>query len=109
MRTTIVSQGSNVIASVLPVLLCAPKFLDGSMTLGQVMQAASAFTIVQSAFGWLVDNYPRLADWNACARRIASLMVSIDALERAETGDDIGRIARGGTSGGGVINLNGIT
>jgi putative ATP-binding cassette transporter len=37
-----------------------------------VMQAASAFAIVQSAFGWLVDNYPRLADWNACARRFAS-------------------------------------
>ena len=65
MRTTVVSQGSRIIAPVVPVLLCAPKFLDGSMTLGQVMQAASAFTIVQSAFGWLVDNYPRLADWNA--------------------------------------------
>src|SRR5712671_3400870 len=70
MRTTLVSQGSSLIAPVVPVLLCAPKFLDGSMTLGQLMQAASAFTIVQTAFGWLVDNYPRLADWNACARRI---------------------------------------
>src|ERR1700724_1628300 len=60
MRTTLVSQGSSLIAPVVPLLLCAPKFLDGSMTLGQVMQAASAFTIVQSAFGWLVDNYPRL-------------------------------------------------
>jgi vitamin B12/bleomycin/antimicrobial peptide transport system ATP-binding/permease protein len=64
------------------------------MTLGQIMQAASAFTIVQTAFGWLVDNYPRLAEWNAGARRIASLMVSLDALERAETGDGIGRIKR---------------
>src|SRR6266700_3476692 len=87
MRTTLVSQGSSLIAPVVPILLCAPKFLDGSMTLGQVMQAASAFTIVQSAFGWLVDNYPRLADWNACARRIASLMMSLDGLERAERGD----------------------
>src|SRR5258706_12148201 len=87
MRTTLVSQGSSLIAPVVPLLLCAPKFLDGSMTLGQVMQAASAFTIVQSAFGWLVDNYPRLADWNACARRIASLMMSLDGLERAERGD----------------------
>ena len=85
MRTTLVSQGSSLIAPVVPLLLCAPKFLDGSMSLGQVMQAASAFTIVQSAFGWLVDNYPRLADWNACARRIASLMMSLDGLERAET------------------------
>jgi vitamin B12/bleomycin/antimicrobial peptide transport system ATP-binding/permease protein len=109
MRTTLVSQGSSLIAPVFPVLLCAPKFLDGSMTLGQVMQAASAFTIVQSAFGWLVDNYPRLADWNACARRIASLMVSIDALERAESGDDIGRITRGDTAGDAMLSLNELT
>ena len=99
MRTTLVSQGSSLIAPVVPLLLCAPKFLDGSMTLGQVMQAASAFTIVQTAFGWLVDNYPRLADWNACARRIASLMMSLDGLERAEQGDGIGRIKRGETEG----------
>ena len=109
MRTTIVSQGSSIIAPVLPVLLCAPKFLDGSMTLGQVMQAASAFSIVQSAFGWLVDNYPRLADWNACARRIASLMMSIDALERAETGDDIGRITRGETEDDSMLSLSELT
>jgi putative ATP-binding cassette transporter len=98
MRTTIVSQGSSLIAPVIPILLTAPKFLDGSMTLGQMMQAASAFTIVQAAFGWLVDNYPRLAEWNAGARRIASLMVSLDALERAETGDGVGRIKRGETN-----------
>jgi putative ATP-binding cassette transporter len=86
--------------------LCAPKFLDGSMSLGQVMQAASAFTIVQSAFGWLVDNYPRLADWNACARRIASLMMSLDGLERAERGDGIGRIQRGETTDDAILGLH---
>ena len=106
MRTTLVSQGSSLIAPVVPLLLCAPKFLDGSMTLGQVMQAASAFTIVQSAFGWLVDNYPRLADWNACARRIASLMMSLDGLERAEQGDGFGRIERGETEGEAMLTLN---
>ena len=105
MRTTLVSQGSSLIAPVIPLLLCAPKFLDGSMTLGQVMQAASAFTIVQTAFGWLVDNYPRLADWNACARRIASLMMSLDGLERAERGDGIGRIKRGETDGEAMLSL----
>ncbi|MDB5620629.1 ABC transporter ATP-binding protein/permease [Tardiphaga sp.] len=106
MRTTLVSQGSSLIAPVVPILLCAPKFLDGSMSLGQVMQAASAFTIVQAAFGWLVDNYPRLADWNACARRIASLMMSLDGLERAERGDGIGRITRGETTGDTALGLH---
>ena len=84
MRTTIVSQGSQQLAPVIPVLMCAPKFLAGQMTLGEVMQAASAFVIVQHAFSWLVDNYPRFADWTASARRVGSLLVSLDSLERAE-------------------------
>src|ERR1700704_7090309 len=94
MKTTVVSSSSGFIAPVLPIILCAPKFLNGTMTLGQVMQAASAFTIVQAAFNWLVDNYPRLADWTASARRVASLMVSLDALERAEKGEGVARIER---------------
>jgi putative ATP-binding cassette transporter len=94
MKTTIVSQTSGFVAPILPVLLCAPKYLDGSMSLGQVMQAASAFTIVQAAFNWLVDNYPRLADWTASARRVSTLMLSLDALEKAEGGGGISRIVR---------------
>jgi putative ATP-binding cassette transporter len=94
MRTTIVSQTSSYVAPVLPIILCAPKFLAGTMSLGEVMQAASAFTIVQGAFNWLVDNYPRLADWTASARRVSSFMVSLDALERAENGEGLDRIER---------------
>jgi len=109
MRTTLVSHGSLLIAPVVPLLLCSPKFLDGSMSLGQVMQAASAFTIVQSAFGWLVDNYPRLADWNACARRVASLMMSLDGLERAENGDLVGRIVHGEAEGDAVLTLKDVS
>jgi vitamin B12/bleomycin/antimicrobial peptide transport system ATP-binding/permease protein len=94
MRTTIVSQTSGYLAPILPIILCAPKFLNNEMTLGEVMQAASAFTIVQSALNWLVDNYPRLAEWAASARRVASLKLSLDALERAEI-RSVGRIKRG--------------
>ena len=93
MKTTLVSQTSSYIAPVLPIILCAPKFLDGSMTLGEVMQAASAFTTVQAAFNWLVDNYPKMADWTASARRVASLMVALDDLEHAETEEGIDRIS----------------
>ncbi|WP_152979840.1 ATP-binding cassette domain-containing protein [Mesorhizobium sp. 1M-11] len=106
MRTALVSQGSSLFAPVVPILLCAPKFLEGSMTLGEVMQAASAFAIVQGAFGWLVDNYPRLADWNASAHRIASLMMSLDGLERAEQSEKLGRIEHGETTGNAMLTLN---
>jgi putative ATP-binding cassette transporter len=92
-KTTLVSQTSSYVAPVLPIILCAPKFLDGSMSLGEVMQAASAFTIVQAAFNWLVDNYPKMADWTASARRVASLMVALDDLERAETEAEWDRVS----------------
>ena len=93
-RTTVVSQASNGLAPIIPILLCAPKYVGGTMTLGEVMQAASAFMIVQVAFNWLVENYPRLADWTASACRLASLLVSLDRLERAECEETTGRIVR---------------
>jgi putative ATP-binding cassette transporter len=109
MRTTVVAQMSFVIAPVFPVLLSAPKFLAGTMTLGQVMQAASAFVTVQTAFNWLVDNYPRFADWTASAGRVASLTVSLDALEAAETGDGWGRIERGDAAKGIAMQLRDVS
>jgi vitamin B12/bleomycin/antimicrobial peptide transport system ATP-binding/permease protein len=84
MRTTLVSHGNFIIASVIPVILCAPKYLDGSMTLGGVMQATAAFIQVQYAFNWIVDNYPRLAEFTASARRVANLLVSLDRLDTAD-------------------------
>jgi putative ATP-binding cassette transporter len=50
--------------------------------------------IVQVSFSWLVENYPRLADWTASAARLASLLVSLDRLERAERERTTGRIVR---------------
>jgi putative ATP-binding cassette transporter len=82
--TTVVSQASQTFVPVVPLILCAPKYLAGELSLGQVMQAASAFVTVQIAFNWLVDNYPRLADWRASARRVASLLVSLERLERCD-------------------------
>ena len=84
-RTTIVSQSSNGLAPIIPILLCAPKYVAGTMTpRSKSCRPSSAFMIVQVAFSWLVENYPRLADWTASASRVASLLVSLDRLERAE-------------------------
>jgi putative ATP-binding cassette transporter len=95
-RTTVVSQTSAAFVPVIPIILCAPKYVTGAMTLGGVMQASSAFVTVQVAFNWVVDNYPRLADWTASAHRVASLLASLDRLERADR-EETGRITRGET------------
>jgi vitamin B12/bleomycin/antimicrobial peptide transport system ATP-binding/permease protein len=83
MRYTLVSNAHWLVAPVVTLVLCAPKYVAGTMTLGEVMQSAAAFVQVQSAFNWLLDNYPRLAGWVASARRVGSLMVSLDHLEAA--------------------------
>ena len=83
-RTTVVSHSNSVLAPVLALFLCAPKFLTGSMSLGELTQSAAAFVTVQSAFNWLVDNYGRLADWRSSVNRVASLLLALDALAASE-------------------------
>lgn len=80
MRMTVVSHGNYLLAPVIALVLCAPKYLAGSMTLGELTQAAAAFTTVQSAFNWLVDNYQRVADWRSSVNRVAALLLALDEL-----------------------------
>jgi vitamin B12/bleomycin/antimicrobial peptide transport system ATP-binding/permease protein len=84
MRAVIVSQGSAQLCGVVPILLCTPRYFDGSMSLGAIMQVASAFGIVQGALSWFMENYTRLADWTASGRRVGALMLAIDAAESEE-------------------------
>ena len=75
-------NGANlVLAPVVPLLLGAPKYLSGEMTLGSLMQAATAFMQVQLALNWLADNALRLADWFASSHRVTHLSDAIDHLE----------------------------
>ena len=82
MRTTIVSHGNSLLAPIIGLVLCAPKFLAGAMTLGELTQAAAAFTLVQASFNWIVDNYGRIADWMSSLGRVGSLLLSLDRLNR---------------------------
>lgn len=108
LRTTVVSYGNFVLAPVIPLILCAPKYLAGSMSLGEVMQAATAFVTVQQSFNWLVENYPKLADWTASANRVAGLIVSLDKLEQAER-PGIGHIQRREESEQAALALRGVS
>lgn len=80
MRTTMVSHLNTLLAPIVGLILCAPKFLAGAMTLGELTQAAAAFTLVQASFNWLVDNYSRVADWISSLQRVGGLLLSLDRL-----------------------------
>ena len=78
MGTTMVSQTDLLLAPVFAWVLCAPKYLAGAMTLGELTQAAAAFVTVQTAFNWLVDNFQKLSDWRAATNRVAALLLALD-------------------------------
>jgi putative ATP-binding cassette transporter len=83
-RTTTVGHLNCLFAPVLAWILCAPKYLNGSMALGEVVQVAAAFVMVQGALNWLVDNYQRLADWVSSVNRVSSLLLALDKLKETE-------------------------
>jgi putative ATP-binding cassette transporter len=78
---TWISGANLVLAPVVPLLLGTPKYLSGEMSLGSLVQAASAFVQVQVALNWIADNSLRLADWFASARRVSDLTDALDQLD----------------------------
>lgn len=80
MRTTLVTQGNVLLAPVIGWVLCAPKYMVGTMSLGEVAQVTAAFITVQAALNWLVDNYSGLADCLSSVNRVASLLLALDHL-----------------------------
>ena len=80
MRTTFVSHANSLLAPIIGLILCAPKFMAGTITLGELTQAAAAFTLVQGAFNWLVDNFSRVADWVSSLDRVGGLLLALDRL-----------------------------
>jgi len=81
MRLTLITYTSLLMTPVIGLVLCTPKYLAGTMTLGEVVQAAAAFVVVQGAFSWFTDNYARLAEWAASANRVASLLLALDQID----------------------------
>ena len=86
----IVLNTNGALFPIVPLLLIAPKYLSGEITLGAVMQVVAAFSAVQAALIWFVDNFVRLAEWFASVTRV-------DELAEALEGLDIGTIMEGET------------
>jgi putative ATP-binding cassette transporter len=89
------------VAGVLPLLLGAPQFFAGAITLGVLMQMAHAFTEVTRALCWLTENWPRLADWRCHVARVVELERALEA--PAETP---GRLRRAENSS--ALELHGV-
>jgi putative ATP-binding cassette transporter len=72
-------SGYGQLAIVFPFLVTAPRFFAGAITLGVMMQTASAFGQVQTALSFFVDNYTTLAELRAVMDRLKGLQAATDA------------------------------
>jgi putative ATP-binding cassette transporter len=98
---TWITNSSGPMIPVVPLLFAAPKYLAGELTLGQVTQLAAAFIQVQIAISWVVDNYNRVAEWYASARRVMDIVTACDAID-GETAAQPGLAPLSGAEGSGV-------
>jgi len=79
----LVLNANSALFPIVPLLLIAPKYVSGAVTLGAVMQIVAAFMAVQAALIWFVDNFLRLAEWFASVERVDELQEALDDLDRA--------------------------
>lgn len=83
-----VASANAVLVGIFPVILALPKYMTGELTLGSVMQLATAFVQVQMALNWIVDNFVRFAEFRASANRVGELVVAMDVLGNAGAGGE---------------------
>jgi vitamin B12/bleomycin/antimicrobial peptide transport system ATP-binding/permease protein len=89
------STGYGGLLPVFPILVAAPQYIAGAMSLGVLMQAAQAFQRLTSALSWPVDNVGEIARCRASADRVLSLHADLKALDGAAAGQGQRRIEVG--------------
>jgi putative ATP-binding cassette transporter len=76
-RLTWITSGYGWLAIVVPIIVAAPGFFSGDLTLGGLMMVVGAFNQVQSSLRWFVDQFPSIADWRASLRRVSAFKAAV--------------------------------
>jgi len=104
-RLTAFTVGYNQVAIVFPFIVALPRYFAGVISLGQLMQIASAFGQVQSSLSWFVNNYADLAVWKASVDRLLTFNHALEEAKRAAARADGIVMAHGSTPDVVVENL----
>ncbi len=91
----LVLNTNGALFPIVPLLLIAPKYLSGELTLGAVMQVAAAFSAVQAALVWFVDNFVRLSEWYASLVRVDEFTETLQEIDIGTIMEEDQQIALG--------------
>lgn len=69
---SLLTNGIGHANSIIPLLIAAPSFFAGHLTLGMVAQVRVAYAEVSGALTWFVNAYQEIARWRANIERLSS-------------------------------------
>jgi putative ATP-binding cassette transporter len=80
-RIIVFTTAYSVLANPFPLLVAAPRYIMGLITLGTLMQMAQAFQQVTAALSFPVDNLSSIAQWRASVERVMALQDALGGLQ----------------------------
>jgi len=85
------TSGYGQLAIIFPFVVAAPRYFSKAITLGGMMQIASAFGQVQDALSFIITSYSNIAEWRAVVDRLVTFH---HAMHAAIAADEARAIAR---------------
>ncbi len=82
-RLTFMTVGYDQIGSVFPLLVAAPRYFSGDISLGVLTQISNAFGQVQGSLSWFLESYGQLAAWKATVDRLLTFRSAMSAAQLA--------------------------
>jgi vitamin B12/bleomycin/antimicrobial peptide transport system ATP-binding/permease protein len=98
-RLTFLTVGYGQVADIFPILVAAPRYFQGAITLGVLTQIGNAFGQVQGSLSWFIESYRDIASWRATVDRLLTFEA---ALQQAALADRLPRhvaVVENGTAG----------
>jgi putative ATP-binding cassette transporter len=80
-RIIVFTTAYGVLANPFPLLVAAPRYIMGYITLGTLMQMAQAFSQVTAALAFPVDNLSGISLWRASVERVMALQNGLATLQ----------------------------
>lgn len=82
--------------SIVPIVITAPFYFAGQITLGVLTQTSQAFARVDAALSFFIDRYSMLADFKAVVDRLESFETSLDKAHAIKAESRIRLTGKGG-------------
>jgi len=77
---TLLTTGIGQLNGVVPLLVAAPGYFLGQLTLGRVAQTGIAYGQVSGALAWFVNAYQEIASWRASVERLLTFTDAMHGL-----------------------------